>query len=152
MEFSLEAPGGVVAIRAKCANGQVLSITLQNVPSFVALKGVIVDVPELGKVPADVVYSGMWYCVVRTADIPTTTSQENSEERQSLMLRPSNAKTLCRLGEMIKIACREQHPVNHPFFDYPGCDILVFRGDSDEATTAGKDSRSVVSMTTRYCI
>lgn len=49
MEFSLEAPGGVVAIRAKCANGRVLSITLRNVPSFVALEGVIVDVPELGK-------------------------------------------------------------------------------------------------------
>ena len=34
---------------------------------------------------------------------------------------------LYRLGEMIKTACREQHPVRHPIHtDYTGVDILVF--------------------------
>jgi hypothetical protein len=33
---------------------------------------------------------------------------------------------------MIKIATREQHPVTHPELDYPGPDILVFRGESAE--------------------
>ena len=27
---------------------------------------------------------------------------------------------------MIKVACREQFPVDHPTEDYPGVDILVF--------------------------
>jgi hypothetical protein len=35
---------------------------------------------------------------------------------------------IVRLGEMIKVACREQFPVNHPEFDYPGTDIMAFTG------------------------
>jgi proline racemase len=42
-------------------------------------------------------------------------------------LDPSRGREICRLGEMIKVATREQHPVAHPTHDYPGPDILVFR-------------------------
>ena len=34
--------------------------------------------------------------------------------------------TLCRVGEMIKVATREQSPITHPTMDYPGPDILVW--------------------------
>ena len=33
---------------------------------------------------------------------------------------------LCRVGEMIKVATREQSPITHPTMDYPGPDILVW--------------------------
>ena len=36
-----------------------------------------------------------------------------------LELTPARGKDICRLGEMVKIACQEQYPVNHPEFDYP---------------------------------
>ena len=61
-----------------------------------------------------------------------------------LQLIPSKGKDIVRLGEMIKIACREQHPVNHPDIDYPGPDILVFRGPADPAS--GAHSRNAVVM------
>ena len=48
--------------------------------------------------------------------------------RIGLTLEPRFGRELCRIGEMIKVAARQQHPVNHPEFDYPGPDILVFRG------------------------
>mmetsp|Transcript_21799 Transcript_21799/g.66163 ORF Transcript_21799/g.66163 Transcript_21799/m.66163 type:complete len:120 (-) Transcript_21799:427-786(-) len=44
-----------------------------------------------------------------------------------LSLEPSRGREICRLGEMIKRATRDQHPVTHPELDYPGPDILVFR-------------------------
>jgi len=48
----------------------------------------------------------MWYCIVEAAAM-------------GLELTPARGKDICRLGEMVKIACQEQYPVNHPEFDYP---------------------------------
>jgi proline racemase len=130
IEFDLEAPAGIVPIRAKCHDGKVKNVTLRNVPSFVRYKDIVVSVPEIGDVVVDVVYSGMWYCVVRTRNVPV-------QQGCTMALRPENGKDLCRVGEMIKCACREQYPVNHPHVDYPGCDIMVFRGEADEVTVQG---------------
>eukprot|EP00438_Fugacium_kawagutii_P013026 Skav214741 [mRNA] locus=scaffold3176:143359:144339:- [translate_table: standard] len=112
-EFDLETPAGLVGISAKCQNGKAVQVTLRNVPSFCNDLDVEVEVPEIGCVRVDIAYGGMFYAIVDAAQI-------------NLQLVPSNGRAICKLGEMIKIACREQHPVNHPDFDYPGCDILVF--------------------------
>merc|ERR1712137_152469 len=85
---------------------------------------VVVDVPGgVGKVTVDVAYGGMFYAIVDASSL-------------GIDILPRNGKELCRLGEMIKVACREQHPVNHPEFDYPGCDILVFT-DTKSRTREG---------------
>ncbi|CAJ1458123.1 unnamed protein product [Effrenium voratum] len=114
-EFDLETPAGLVRISADCKNGKALQISIQNVPSFcrAADMDVLIDVPEVGKVMVDIAYGGMFYAIVDAGQM-------------DLELIPSKGREICRLGEMIKTACREQHPVNHPEFDYPGCDILVF--------------------------
>lgn len=62
------------------------------------LADVLVKVPEIGDVTVSVVYGGMWYCIV-------------DAESVNIELIPSNGKTICRVGEMIKVACREQYPV-----------------------------------------
>ena len=126
----MEAPGGLIPIIAICANKKVKSITLTNVPSFVAMRNVEVEVPELGIVAVDIVYSGMWYCVIDA-------KRMSRESLPSFPLTPENAKDICKYGEMIKVACREQYPVQHPLIDYPGCDILVFcsHGTSDTVTS-----------------
>lgn len=41
-------------------------------------------------------------------------------------------------------ATREQHPVNHPDFDYSGPDIMVFRGPA--RGTSGAHARNCVVM------
>merc|ERR1712224_676319 len=62
-----------------------------------------------------------------------------------LELLPRYGKEICRLGEMIKVACREQHPVNHPEMDYPGCDNMVFR--EPVAANSKNPARNTVVMT-----
>lgn len=113
--FDLETPAGLVGIEARCQNGKAVQVTLKNVPSFCRPQDMDVEiqVPELGRVRVDIAYGGMFYAVVDAKQL-------------NLRLEPKNGREICKLGEMIKIACREQHPVNHPEFDYPGCDILVF--------------------------
>ena len=114
-EFDLETPAGLVGVHAQCQHGKALQITLRNVPSFCRPNDmdVEVEVPEIGRIQLDIAYGGMFYAIVDAQQV-------------GLQLVPSNGRQICKLGEMIKIACQEQNPVNHPEFDYPGCDILVF--------------------------
>jgi len=118
--FKLEAPGGLVTISAECSAGKALSIKILNYPSFVHHLDVPVEVPHLGPMVASVAYGGMHYAVVDVDD------ERNAEALGGVRIRREDGKRLCRMGEMIKVACREQYPVNHPTLDYPGCDILVF--------------------------
>lgn len=128
VEFVLEAPGGLVPIQATCKNGKVLDVKFHNYPAFCHHLDITVTVPHLGNVICSVAYGGMHYCVV---DV-----EENEEVLQGMKITPSQGKTICRYGEMIKTACREQYPVNHPDMDYPGCDILAFISSNPDHKTS----------------
>jgi proline racemase len=138
--FQLESPGGLVPIMASCSNGKVDAITLTNVPSFAWHRSVQVNVPSLGVITVDVIYSGMWYCVVDLSN------EDNYAVVGKLRLQPENGKLICKFGEMIKIACREQYPVQHPEYDYPGCDIMVFCGRNEDIVTNGSHAKNAVVM------
>eukprot|EP01041_Mallomonas_annulata_P012749 gene12749-26849_t len=128
IKFPLESPGGIIPITANYFNNRLQSITLQNVPSFLAHSQIVVHVPTIGAINVDIAFSGMWYCIVNLDD-PSNGLILNPTD-----LHPSNGKNICRIGEAIKIACREQFPVNHPLFDYSGVDILVFCTSSSSHT------------------
>lgn len=135
-EFTLEAPAGLIKIRAECKDGKAEFVTFRNTASFVGLRDVEINVPGGVldfPVRADVAYGGMWYAIVDAASV-------------GLDLVPENGAEISRLGEMIKIACQEQHPVQHPELDYPGCDILAFRGPPSEGSSA--HARNAVVMST----
>ena len=116
-EFALETPAGLVRVHAECAHGKAVRITLRNAPAFCRPQDmdVRVEVPEIGEVRVDVAFGGMHYVIVDAASVGL------------FPLDAARGKEICRLGEMIKVATREQHPVGHPTLDYPGPDILVFR-------------------------
>ena len=43
----------------------------------------------------------------------------------------------------IKVACREQFPVNHPEFDYPGVDNMVFRGPASAGSARAPPEKTL---------
>ena len=100
-EFILEAPGGLIEIRAEVEKGKVRSVAFQNVPAFAVHLDAKVEVPKLGTVTVDVGYGGM-FCVITDA------------KALGLRLAPDECPDIVRLGEMIKAATREQLPVVHP--------------------------------------
>lgn len=155
-EFNLEAPAGIIPIRVLTKNTKVLNVTLQNAPSYVRYHNVTVDVPTIGNIAVDVVYSGMWYCVVDLFSFSQDVLRriylriqvESTDDNQTfppIKITPPNGKILCQVGEMIKVACREQYPVNHEETNYPGCDILVFMENANEAVNQ-KFPRNTVVM------
>uniref|UniRef100_A0A7S2TLY8 Proline racemase n=1 Tax=Lotharella oceanica TaxID=641309 RepID=A0A7S2TLY8_9EUKA len=125
--FKLEAPGGLVGIKAQCSDGMAQVIEIENYPSFVAHHDVTVDVPEIGPVNVSIAYGGMWFCIVDAASV-------------GLRLLPEEGKDIVRKGEMIKVATREQWPVNHPTFDYPGVDILAFTAPPTHPDASSRNS------------
>lgn len=100
-ELTLEAPAGLIRVRAECANGKVRSVTFTNVPAFVVHLDAPLAVPELGTINVDVAYGGMFYVIADATQF-------------GLKLTPEEGRQIVRIGEMIKAAAREQYPVQHP--------------------------------------
>ncbi len=100
-ELVLEAPAGLIAVRADCRDGKVTAVTFENVPAFAAHLDVIVEAPTLGAVRVDVAWGGMFYVL--------------ADARQfGLRLTPDEGRDITRIGEILRQATREQHPVAHP--------------------------------------
>src|SRR5882672_769656 len=104
-ELTLEAPAGLIRVRADCVDGKVTGVTFRNVPAFATHIDAAVEVPHLGTVTVDVAYGGM-FNVIAAADA------------FGLRLTPDEGADIARITEMIKAAAADQLPVVHP--DQPG--------------------------------
>ena len=74
-------------------------------------------------------YGGMWYAIVDAADL-------------GLDLTPDEGARIRAAGELIKEAAQQQCPVEHPLVDYPGPDILAFRGPGGDGARPSDDRPS----------
>lgn len=99
--FTLEAPGGLVDIEARCENGKCIDVKFSNVPCFVFGLDKHVEVAGLGTVKVDVSYGGMIYAIVDATSV-------------GFSLTPDEAADLVVVGEQIKKAAAEQLPAIHP--------------------------------------
>jgi len=104
-ELTLEAPAGLIKVRADCAGGKVQRVTFQNVPAFAVHLDRPIEVRELGTVMVDVAYGGMFYAIADARAF-------------GLKLTPDEGRDIVRITEMIKTAANEQLPVTHP--EQPG--------------------------------
>ena len=97
----LEAPAGVVEVRAACRDGRVESVELTNVPSFAEHLDAPLEVAGLGTLAVDVAYGGMWYAIADAAAL-------------GFAIEPHEARELSAAGELIRFAARDQLPCAHP--------------------------------------
>src|ERR687886_158973 len=97
----LEAPAGVVEVRATCRDGRCESVELTNVPCFADRLDAPLEVEGLGTLTVDVAYGGMWYAIADAAAL-------------GFAIEPREARDLSVAGERIRAAAREQLPCAHP--------------------------------------
>jgi proline racemase len=100
-DLVLEAPGGLVRVRADCANGKAERITVQNLPSFVTGNAIPLDVPGIGMIPVDTVFGGDSFVVVDAVEL-------------EFQLVPVEARSLADLGVKITSAANQQLTFHHP--------------------------------------
>jgi proline racemase len=99
--MTLEAPGGLIYVVAKCSGGKVDHITLRNLPSYVEKLGAKVEVPRVGTISVDVAWGGDSYAIV--------------DGRQcGFSVAADEARDLAEMGMRIVDAANEQITFRHP--------------------------------------
>jgi proline racemase len=100
-ELTLEAPAGLIKVRADCCDGKVTRVSFENVPAFALHLDAPVEVAGLGTIRVDVAWGGMFFVLINGETIGLDPRAENGEE-------------IVRISEAIRHATAEQLPVKHP--------------------------------------
>jgi len=99
--FNLEAPAGLVQVRATCRDGKAERITVRNVPSFAAALDATIEVAGHGTLTVDTAYGGDSFVLIDAAGL-------------GFALTPDEARDLARTGAAITAAATEQIGFAHP--------------------------------------
>ena len=115
-ELVLEAPGGLVKVRADCRNGKAERIHVQNLPSFAAKLGAKIEVEGLGTLTVDTAFGGDSFVIVDAAAL-------------RFEIAPQEARDIARLGVRISDAATEQLGFHHPTLpDWRHISFCLFAG------------------------
>jgi len=99
--FFLEAPAGLVKVKAYCNNGKAEKIEIKNVPSFADKLGVNIEVQGIGTLKVDTAFGGDSFVLVDAKSI-------------GFKIVPNEARELSEIGSRITAAANEQIKFQHP--------------------------------------
>ena len=137
----LEAPGGLIEVKAACRNGKAERITVTNVPSFADKLGATLEVEGVGTLTVDTAYGGDSFVIVSAAAL-------------GFQIVPDEARDIAELGVRITRAANEQigfaHPENSEWAHISFCQVAgpiayedgVANGVTAVAIEPGKIDRS----------
>ncbi|MCK0103929.1 proline racemase family protein [Pseudohalocynthiibacter sp. F2068] len=132
-EMVLEAPGGLVRVRAECRNGKAERINVQNLPSFADRLDAKLEVPGVGTLTVDTAYGGDSFVIV---DAPSL----------GIEIAPDEARDIAQLGVTIMKAANEQLGFSHPEnADWDHISFCLFAGGL-EPEQDGFKARSAVAI------
>lgn len=131
--LTLEAPGGLVRVKAECKDGKAERITVRNVSSFADKINVPLEVVGLGTINVHTAYGGDSFVIVDADEL-------------GIAIAPDEARDIARLGVKLTNAANDQlgfvHPTNP---DWRHISFCLFAGKlfSDEH---GLNARSAVAI------
>jgi len=132
-ELVLEAPGGLVHVRADCRNGKAERITVRNVPSFAGQLAVPLEVEGLGTITVDTAFGGDSFVIVDAAAL-------------GVAIEESEAREIAHLGVQITNAANAQLGFEHPDLpDWSHISFCAFAGPLSQTAT-GLATRSAVAI------
>lgn len=89
--LTLEAPGGLVQVRAACRSGKAERIFVQNVPSFAALLDASLEVEGLGTLQVDTAYGGDSFVIVDAGAVGFALTEDEAHDIARLGVRITKA-------------------------------------------------------------
>jgi|TARA_B110000116_G_scaffold187548_1_gene162628 proline racemase len=115
-EFVLEAPGGLVPVKAYCEDGKAKSIEVNNVASFADQLDINIEVEGLGTLKTDTAYGGDSFVFINAQDL-------------GFEIKPDEAKDIAEIGSKITAAANQQlnftHPTNSDWNHISFCQITL---------------------------
>ena len=79
-EFMLEAPGGIIPIKAFIKNNKVKFVEVQNLPSFVDQLEVKLKTPSYGEIIVSTVFGGDSFVICNASDFNLTIESNNADK------------------------------------------------------------------------
>jgi proline racemase len=126
----LDTPAGLVRVRVAVRDGRATSVTLRNVPAFLAQRDREVDVPGLGRVAYDVAFGGNFYAITDAAAV-------------GLDVDPARSGELIDAGLAVMAAVNAaERPVHPEDARIDGCHHVVFHAPGRD----GADARAATSI------
>jgi|TARA_B110000116_G_scaffold212279_1_gene188236 proline racemase len=110
-EFLLEAPGGIIPIKAYCENKKVKFIEIKNLPSFVDKLDVKIKTSSFGEINVSTVFGGDSFVICEAKDF-------------ALEIKPENAKKFVEISKEIVQAANNDLGFYHP--NLPSLDFISF--------------------------
>lgn len=87
----MEAPGGLVRVRAECRDGKAERIFVENVPSFASRLDAQLEVEGLGTLTVDTAYGGDSFVIVDAAALGFALKEDEAHDLATLGVRITNA-------------------------------------------------------------
>ena len=110
-EFLLEAPGGIIPIKAYCENKKVKFIEIKNLPSFVDKLDVKIKTPSFGEITVSTVFGGDSFVICEAKDF-------------DLHISPQNARKFVEISKEILKVANNSLGFEHP--SLPSLDFISF--------------------------
>jgi len=104
--ITIETPAGLVTARPDINDGSVASVTMENVPSFVVGRRTV-DVPGVGEIAVNVVYSGIFVAIVDVGQL-------------GLAVESAHVDDLREAGLAIRAAVNDELDLTDPHTGDPG--------------------------------
>jgi len=128
-EIVLDTPAGLVRAKVAVKDGKAESVTMRNVPSFLYMADVKVDVPDVGRVKVDIAYGGNFYAILEAESV-------------GLEVKPGHARKLISTGTRIWRAVNEEIEIHHP--EKPEIDCVNYVEFSAPATNPKANMKNAV--------
>lgn len=100
-KMTLEPPGGLIEVEARCEDGKVTRVQVRNVGSFVDQCDVHIEVEGFGTLQVDTAYGGDSFVIVNA-------------DQLGFSLDPTEARELAETGILITNSANEQLGFYHP--------------------------------------
>ena len=110
-EFLLEAPGGIIPIKAYCKNKKVRFVEIKNLPSFVDQLDVKIKTSSFGVINVSTVFGGDSFVICEAKDF-------------DLDIKPENAKKFVQISKEIVSIANSELGFKHPHL--PSLNFISF--------------------------
>ncbi|MDA9982606.1 proline racemase family protein [Gammaproteobacteria bacterium] len=117
---TIDTAAGLVRAVAQCKNGQVVCVSLDMPPAFVAVKGGTIQTEHWGEIIYDLCFGGVFYALIDVDQI-------------GLTIEPKKARALATKGvllhDLISAEVRIEHPETPEIY---GLAYVMFRSDEPD--------------------
>ena len=127
--ISLDTPAGLVKVMVKVESGNALEVSFTNVPSFVYMENLIINMDGIGKVPLDICFAGSFFAIVKAEDL-------------GIRVDLNNIDNIIKLGVILRDKINNQYKLKHPY--KTGINKVDLVEIYDKSTNPKADYKNVV--------